>query len=466
MPPAARTRANTVARRRLAAAIVVAALVASCAPKAVRVGAPAAPRYPAFVYPVVPAGVGDAALADRLEQGWFRLQADDVRGAERELTAVLTRAPRFYPATAASAYLEIARKRPREALALADRALGAAPAYAPALAARGEALLALHREDEALRAFEAALAADGSLADIGRRVEVLRFRDVQQAIAAARTAAAANRLAEARAAYERAIAATPESGFLYRELAALERKSGDREAALQHLRKALALDPADARAQAELGDVLAESEQFDAAVAAYRASLAIEANDAVQVRLEQAEARARLARLPADYRAIPDAPEITRADLAALVGVRLEPLVRAAARRQATVMTDVRGHWAAPWIATTVRAGVLDAFPNHTFQPRSRVRRGELAAALSRVLQLVAANRPDVAAAWTRPDRRIADVSPGHLMYPAISRVVAAGVLPLLPGGTFQVSRPVSGAEAIAALDRIAALQGGPGARH
>ena len=44
-------------------------------------------------------------------------------------------------------------------------------------------------------------------------------------------------------------------------------------------------------------------------------------------------------------------------------------------------MTDARNHWAATWIMTVVRAGIIDPFDNHTFQPRALVRRTDLALA-------------------------------------------------------------------------------------
>ena len=40
----------------------------------------------------------------------------------------------------------------------------------------------------------------------------------------------------------------------------------------------------------------------------------------------------------------------------------------------------------------------------------------------------------------------------------AVADAVASGVLPLLDDGRFDTDRPVSGAEAIAAVDRIRAL--------
>src|SRR5207247_3144802 len=121
---------------------------------------------------------------------------------------------------------------------------------------RAEALLALGREADALAAFEAAVAADPSQTELARRVEVLKFRGVEQGLARAREAARAGRLDEALAAYTTAIASSPDSPFLYRELAAIERQKGNVDAALADFRKALALDASDARSLAQIGRIL------------------------------------------------------------------------------------------------------------------------------------------------------------------------------------------------------------------
>ena len=50
------------------------------------------------------------------------------------------------------------------------------------------------------------------------------------------------------------------------------------------------------------------------------------------------------------------------------------------------VITDIRTNWAATWIVTVTRAGVMDPLANHTFQPRAVVRRVDLAQVVSRLL--------------------------------------------------------------------------------
>jgi hypothetical protein len=161
--------------------------------------------------------------------------------------------------------------------------------------------------------------------------------------------------------------------------------------------------------------------------------------------------------MPAEYRSIETSPTVTRAQLAALLGTRLGDTLRRAEARP-IVLTDVRGNWAAPWIQTVTRAGVIEGFPNHTFQPNATVRRGDLAQAVSRVLALIATANPKLAVKWRDGRPKFSDVGPAHLLYPAAARAVSAGILAPLDGDTFQLARPVTGSEARDAVSKLEAL--------
>ena len=122
--------------------------------------------------------------------------------------------------------------------------------------------------------------------------------------------------------------------------------------------------------------------------------------------------------MPAEYRSIESSPAVTRGQLAALFAVQLEPLLSSARNVNAIVITDTRGHWASPYILTAARAGVMEVYPNHTFQPDAVVRRADMARAVSRVLELIAQRNPQLAAAWRASQRKFPDLGPGHLSYP------------------------------------------------
>jgi tetratricopeptide (TPR) repeat protein len=449
-------RGNAVRPVRLAAGVLMAAMLAACAAR-VPPPAPATPRYPDFVFPAVPEALQQSPGAARVEYGWRYLQNDDLRNAEREFAAAARRSPGFYPAETGSAYVELARRDHAAALERFEAALADAPRYVPALVGRGQALLAARRDEEALAAFEQALAVDPSLADVRRRVDVLRFRSAQDVVEAARAAARGGQLEDARAAYRRALEGSPGSAFLHRELGIVERRLGNREAALAELRNAVELDPSDAASLVQIGELLEEQKDFAGALEAYRAAADIEPSEALTRRIDAAAGKDRLAKLPPEFHAIPESPQVTRGELAALIGIHLGDLLQRAEPRQ-VVLTDVRSHWAAPWITEAARAAVLEPFPNHTFQPRARVRRGDLAAAVSRLVLLAA--RDDEARRQKLLDARprIADMGTGHLGYPAAAIAVGSGVMSLRDGERFGVTQPVSGAEAIEVIERIAAF--------
>ena len=432
-------------------------MITACAARTATAPAlPAVLKHPDFMFPVIPQALQRAPGVDRIDPGWRYLQNDDVRNASREFAAALKVNPRLYPAQTGEGYVDLARRDHDRAIAAFDAVLAMAPSYVPALIGRAQTLLAMRRDPEALAAFEAALKVDPALTDVERRIEVLRFRNVQQVIESARAAASAGRLDDARVAYERALTTSPESAFLHRELGIVERRRGDGATALGHFRRALELEPADAVSLVESGDILAERQDFAGADAEYRKAAEIDPGPELTAKIASVAERAREARLPAEFRAIGTSTQVTRGDLAALIAVRLERVLASAPERQ-VVITDTRGHWAASWITEVARADVIEPFENHTFQPRTAVRRGDLAAAVNRIVMLLASGdsalRNRLAA---RPT--IADMAPGHLSYAAVSTAVASGVMPLLEGDRFQVNRVVTGAEALEVVERLRAL--------
>ncbi len=435
-------------------------LAAGCAPRtpasvATVPALPATLAYPDFVYPDVPESLRATAAAAAIDLGWRHLQRDESSDAEAAFSSVLASNPGFAPAHTGRGYVALAEGDHARAVASFETALEQQARYAPALVGLGQSLLALERDADALAAFERALEADPSLTGLKGRVDLLRFRQVQAGIERARRAAGDGRFDEAREAYEAAIAASPESAFLHRELAAVERRAGRATEALARYRRAVELDPQDAGSLTAIGELLDQSGNLEGAREAFTRAHAIDPSTELTARLAALDARLRDAGLPPAVRDIAAAPQVTRAQLAALTGIRFADLLRRAPAK-AIVMTDTRGHWAESWMQTVASAGLIEPFENHAFQPGTIVRRVDLAELVRRLTMLADPDRAELNLPATRRPA-IADVSPRHLNYPAVSFAVASSLMPL-QGGRFEVARPVSGAEVTEVLARVEEL--------
>ena len=416
------------------------------------------PRYPDYIVPTLtPADPKQADLLRDHDVAWRWLQSGDLARAETGFLAILKRSPQFFPSETALGYVEFSRKNYESAVERFDAALQSNPAYVSALVGRGEAMLALSREPDALASFEAAVKLDPQLQTIARRVEVLRARAQQENVAAARRAAQANRLDEAAQLYEQAIEASPDSAFLVRDLAEVEAKQGKTDQALARFRRAIDMDPTDVSSRIRIGEILDARSDLEGAHKMYSEANSLEPTAELRRRIAAIDARLAYLKLPSEYRAIPDNATITRGDLASLVGLRL-PVLLQRAPSQPIVITDVRNHWASEWIMVTARAGVIEPYDNHTFQPQNIVRRSDLAHAVARMLKIIAIGRPQLLKEWQSRVQKMGDVGVSNLHYADASLSVAAGIIPLLDGGSFQLSRPVSGAEAIDAISRIEQL--------
>jgi tetratricopeptide (TPR) repeat protein len=440
----------------LALIIVVAAMVA-CATK-VPPAAPGAPHYTEFVFPAPETSAPIRGLSPA-DVAWNALQAGDLARPERAFSDVRKRTPGSASAAAGLGYIALAKHDFDHAIARFDEAVALKPALAAALVGRGLAQAQSNRAADAIASFEAAQAADPTL-DLGSRIEALRFRAVDDAVAKARTAAAAGKLDEARREYDQALVASPDSALLLRELAAIERRDGQAAQARAHLERAATLDPADRATRLQIADIMEASGDIEGATRALEAAQSIERTPEVDARLAALRDRADLAKLPERYRRIPGQAAATRGDLAALLGVRLAALLHAAPARPSTLVTDVSGTWAAPWIAAALRAGVMEAFPNHTFQPEAGIRRSDLATVVSRVLALGAAIDPPRSGRWPKDNVTFSDLPATHPAFDAASRAVSTRVLDAGAAGAFEPTRSVTGAEAVEAVARLEKLTG------
>jgi len=417
------------------------------------------PRYPSYPFPSVPDSLGaPQGVLEWHQAGWQRLQTGDLRGAASAFALILEQTPGFYPAQAGYGFVELARRQFDAAVRRFEHVVSVDGDYLPAWQGLADAQIEQGDEVSAIRSLERVVALDPAQeAGLRGRIELLRFRQVRALMAAGQEARRAGRFDEAVRALQRALDLSPTSVVILRDLAIVERERGDLDGALAHARRAAELEPGDAESLAAVGAVLEARGEWAAASDAFGRAAAIESRADWQARSIELADRGRLAALPPEFAAVPAATTVTRAQVAAAIGVRLEPLVAAAPRRVTAVATDVRGHWAAAWILPVTQAGIMEIFPNHTFQPGGLVSRSDLARIVHALLGLATVDRPADLARWNAADTAFTDLPPSHLVYRAASAAVAARALDARDG-RFEPTRPVTGPELLAAIARIDAL--------
>ncbi|MBI3932363.1 MAG: tetratricopeptide repeat protein [Acidobacteria bacterium] len=419
--------------------------VLACAP-AVR------PRFPEgedYVFPVARAGELRAEEARRVDEAWRDVLAGRSSSAQKDFRKLLERRPDLVPARVGLAYALLRAGRFDEAGRGFEAALASRPDYLPGLLGAGSAAVRRRDPERALAYYRRALAVDATDATVRRRLGEVKLQVTERRVAEARGALGAGDPERAIEEFARALDVAPELGGLRVELAELLAGRGEIDEAVALLRA----DPGgDRQVMFRLGDVLSERGDHAGALEAYRRALTRDPKDAEALQRALDARRAwELQQMPPEYQRIFAAPRITRADLAALVAVKVGALARMP-RGEPRVAVDISGSWAREHILEVLALDVMDVYPNHTFQPAAMVRRGDLARAVARVLDLLKVP--------TGAGPVLKDMSANNLFHGAASRAVATGLMDLTPEGAFEAWRPVSGQDAAAVVEALVRLVG------
>jgi tetratricopeptide (TPR) repeat protein len=418
-----------------------------------------APKFPAYPVPAAPSALAaDPALLDRHDVAWRRFQSGDLPGATRDFGTILKEQPSFYPAETGLGFVELAESDFKAAAAHFSAALDRDNGYLPAWIGQAEAQVELNNDRQAIEAMERILALDPSREAVRSRLELVRFRHVQSLVDEGRRAHESGRLAEAERALEDALALSPSSAGVLRQLAEVETSAGRFDDAEAHLERALEIDAGDAETHRALAELFEARGRYRDAAAAYLRAAAIDPRPEWRKAATALSEKADMAALPKEFGDLSAAPTVTRAHAAAFIGIRLGALIDGAPRRTTQVATDVGKHWAASWILPVTRAGVMNVFPNYTFQPNAPVRRADLAQIVAELLALAAADRPAELAGWRAAAPQFPDLPAANVFYRPAALAVSAGAMTLDTGGRFRPTEPATGADLTQAIARVRQL--------
>ena len=417
------------------------------------------PEYPDFVFPGIPTTYsGELQLQDQ-QSAWAFLQTGDLNSAKLRFEELLEVDSKFFPAIVGLGWVEFAEGRFQEAADQFRLALDQKEDYVPALVGYGDALYRLNDIASALQSFRFAVDIQPSLLRVERLVAELSLQVMTDRLVKARQAGDDGRLTDSEQAYRELIQASPDSAFLYVELARIKQQQNELPEALVVIGQALALDDTYAEAFLLQGDLFESNGELELAVSAYTRANAIAPSELTSDALSRARSALRSVDLPMEYREIVTKVEITRGELAALLGVELGELLSDAGRGVATpIFTDTRNHWASQWVIEVARARVMDVDGRYQFEPGRVVRRGDLAEIVAATLLLIAEFDPESGRLWRAARPRFTDLTSGHLNFDSASIAVGADVLDLYENDRFSPTRVVSGRDAADVVAKLTDL--------
>lgn len=344
----------------------------------------------------------------------------------------------------------------------AEERLKQAAAEGPVALLAHEGLVQLYQktgdEDKAFNELREVLKIDPSNAWAKEGYEGLKAQKTEQAVSAAREAAAGGDNQAAKESYLKALHYSPELVDVHLALAGIYKGENNLSSTLVHLKAAVEGAPSNVKALQTYAEALAEAKQYERSLDFYQRVLELDSqNQAARRQVEELKNKLGIVELPSRYNDIPLSAAVTREDLAALLAVKLQGVLGETAA-QPPIMIDISASWASKFILKVTSLGLLMVHSNHAFQPKRTITRAELAETLFRTIQYLE-KKGHKFIPLIPPDRlQIADITTDRFDYEPISQVLSYQVMELYPDRTFRPDQPVPGPEAIKTFDILLAL--------
>ena len=173
--------------------------------------------------------------------------------------------------------------------------------------------------------------------------------------------------------------------------------------------------------------------------------------------METIKNRLGIFKLPSQYDSIQFSEAVLKEEIAALLSVKFKNIIDET-KGKPPIIIDISTSWASQFILHTTSLGILDVYPNHTFQPKKIITRAEMAEVLFRLVEHLKRKKYSFIQ-QIPPDRiQITDVSPGNYYYRPILLIVSYDIMDLSRNRKFNPDQAVSGQETIRLIELILAL--------
>jgi len=232
----------------------------------------------------------------------------------------------------------------------------------------------------------------------------------------------------------------------------------DYEKALKHYETAHSLQPENLNLKEELAEIYILTKKYKDAYDLYQELVKIDPeNSKYKKRLDYIKNELLFIELPRQFYEISSKEVINRADIAALIAIKFSDILEKE-KKKPPIIVDIATHWAAHYIIEVTSLGLMDVYPNHTFQPERNLTRGELAIVLNHLIDFLKKKGYKLYKQFSPEEIHLNDVAPDHFIYQPIIEVLSYQLMDLFPGLEFKPFLEVNGKEAVTVIETLERL--------
>lgn len=285
--------------------------------------------------------------------------------------------------------------------------------------------------------------------------EALKAKKTEEALEEGKYFLTIDNSERAKEAFLKALYYTPNSKEAHLTLAEIYKEENKLQDAIGHLEALSSLEPKNPQILQNYADTLFKAKQFEKSLEIYKEVLALQPdNKDLKSRIESIKNRLGIFDLPSQYRTIPSKTEVSKEEVASLLAVKFQGILEDK-KAKTPIIIDISTSWASKFILKMTSLGLLDIYPNHTFQPNKIVTRAEMAEILIRLIKLLKEKNHRFIQQFPPEKIYIADLSPNNYYYKSITQIVSYQIMDLSSDKKFRPDQPLSGQETIRILDII-----------
>ncbi|HSE41305.1 MAG TPA: tetratricopeptide repeat protein [Acidobacteriota bacterium] len=390
-------------------------------------------------------------------KGYLQYRKGDQNKARQEFQKVLRKNPNYYPAFLGIGYTYIAENNLDAAERYIRGALDINSDYIQGHYALAVVLEQQVKYQEALQEWAEIQRINPEYPGLDQSQKILRLKATEFLLTQAREETK-NNPERGIELYREAQKFAPEISQIPLEIATIQIKQGKCSEGITLLEQSGEQLSDDPEIQLAYAECLSEVDEYQKALETYEKVNLIAPSTEIQQHIDDLKKILAFRAMPEEYQIIGQTSELNRAQLAALIFTNLKFLEKYGSSGS-VIVVDAFDHWAKNHIRKAVDLGMMDVFPNRTFQPSRWISKLELTRAAARIMEILESNEgKKIPIQEESASMIIPDVSASSIYYSMVNKTIAAGVISLDADGRFHMNRPVSGAEAMSVINRLQVL--------